>query len=112
MLDLQLTWATSLPVPAAAGESSVATPAPVVLLCIQGPSSSFSGCTGSLLLPVDFLQAGTALHWAAQAFLTEEHRFQSTGSVVVAHGLSGCEASGILPDQGWNPCPLHWQVDS
>ena len=26
------------------------------------------------------------------------------GSVVVAHG--------ILPDQGPNPCPLHWQADS
>ena len=21
-------------------------------------------------------------------------------------------ACGILPDQGLNPCPLHWQVDS
>ena len=37
---------------------------------------------------------------------------RTTGSVVVAHRLSGSEASGILPDQRWNPCPLHWQVDS
>ena len=37
---------------------------------------------------------------------------QSTGSVVVAHGLSCSAACGIFPDQGWNPCPLHWQVDS
>ena len=40
-------------------------------------------------------------------------------SVVVAHGLSSCGhglscsvARGIFPDQGLNPCPLHWQADS
>ena len=37
---------------------------------------------------------------------------QSAGSVVVAHGLSCSVACGILPDQGSNPCPLHWQADS
>ena len=35
-----------------------------------------------------------------------------TGSVVVAHGPSCSAACGILPDQGLNPCPLHWQADS
>ena len=39
-------------------------------------------------------------------------RLQSAGSVVVAHGLSCSPACGIFPDQGSNPCPLHWQVDS
>ena len=34
-------------------------------------------------------------------------RLQSTGSVVVVHGLSG-----IFLDQGLNPCLLHWQADS
>ena len=34
------------------------------------------------------------------------------GSAVVAHGLSCSVACGIFPDQGSNPCPLHWQVDS
>ena len=33
------------------------------------------------------------------------------GSVVVAHGPSRPEACGIFPDQGLNPCPLHWQAD-
>ena len=33
-------------------------------------------------------------------------------SLVVEHGLSCPEAYGIFPDQGLNPCPLHWQVDS
>ena len=36
----------------------------------------------------------------------------SAGSVVVAHGPSRSAACGIFPDQGWNPCPLHWQADS
>ena len=34
------------------------------------------------------------------------------GSVVVAHGRSCSAACGIFPDQGSNPCPLHWQADS
>ena len=34
------------------------------------------------------------------------------GSVVVAHRLSCSAACGIFPDQGSNPCPLHWQADS
>ena len=39
-------------------------------------------------------------------------RLQSTGSVVVAHGLSCSAACGIFPDQDSNPCPLYWQADS
>ena len=34
------------------------------------------------------------------------------GSVVAAHGPSCSAACGIFPDQGSNPCPLHWQADS
>ena len=34
------------------------------------------------------------------------------GSVVVAHGPSCSVACGIFPDQGSNPCPLHWQAES
>ena len=34
------------------------------------------------------------------------------GSVIVAHGPSCSAACGIFPDQGSNPCPLHWQADS
>ena len=30
----------------------------------------------------------------------------------MAHGLSCSTACGIFPDQGSNPCPLHWQADS
>ena len=54
------------------------------------------------------------------ASLIAEHGLQAhglqqlwhTGSVVVAHGLSCSMACGILPEQGSNPCPLHWQADS
>ena len=35
----------------------------------------------------------------------------SWAPVVVAHGLSCPMACGIFPDQGLNPCPLHWQMD-
>ena len=34
------------------------------------------------------------------------------GSVVVAHGSSCSVACGTFPDQGSNPCALHWQADS
>ena len=34
------------------------------------------------------------------------------GSVIVAHGPSCSAACRIFPDQGPNPCPGHWQVDS
>ena len=50
------------------------------------------------------------------ASLVVEHRLQmrrlSSCSVVVAHGPSRSAACGIFPDQGSNPCPLHWQADS
>ena len=34
------------------------------------------------------------------------------GSAIVAHGPSCSVACRIFPDQGLNPCPLHWQADS
>ena len=34
------------------------------------------------------------------------------GSAIVAHGPSCSAACGILPDQGPNPRPPHWQADS
>ena len=56
----------------------------------------------------------------AVASLVEEHGLQvyepqqlwHAGSVVVACRPSRSMACGILPDQGLNPCPLHWQADS
>ena len=98
------------------------------------------GCTGFLLLHSDFPQlwwAGTTLHCCTQAphcsrfsccgaqalgsqasvvathgFTSCRSGFQSTGSVFVLQGFSCSIACGIFPDQGLNPCPLHWQVDA
>ena len=53
--------------------------------------------------------AGLSLLWPLPLRSTGSRR---TGSVVVAHGLSCSAACGIFPDQGSNPCPLHWQADS
>ena len=38
--------------------------------------------------------------------------FRHAGSVIVTHGPSCSAACGIFPDQGSNPCALHWQADS
>ena len=48
----------------------------------------------------------------AVASLVAEHGLQSAGSVLVAHRLSCLSACGIFQDQGSNPHPLCWQVDS
>ena len=53
-------------------------------------------------------RAGSGL----QASVAVPPRLKSIGLVVVAHGLSCSQTQGILPDQGWNPRPLHWQMDS
>ena len=53
--------------------------------------------------------AGLSLSWPLLLRSTGSRR---AGSVVVAHGLSCSTACGIFPDQGSNPCPLHWQADS
>ena len=53
--------------------------------------------------------AGLSLSWPPFLRSTVSTR---AGSVVVAHGPSCSAACGIFPDQGLNPCPLHWQADS
>ena len=52
---------------------------------------------------------GLSLSWPLLLRSTGSRR---AGSVVVAHGPSCSVACGIFPDQGSNPCPLHWQADS
>ena len=39
-------------------------------------------------------------------------RLSSIGSIVLVHRPSCSETCGIFPNQGMNPCLLHWQVDS
>ena len=71
------------------------------------------GCVGSSLrcaelslrcpsLPV--AEHGLQARWPQQ--------LQRAGSAVVTQAPSCSAARGILPDQGSNPCPLHWQADS
>ena len=48
----------------------------------------------------------------SRALLLRSTGSRRAGSVVVAHGPSRSTACGIFPDQGSNPCPLHWQADS
>ena len=52
---------------------------------------------------------GLSLPWPLLLRSTGSRR---AGSVVVAHGPNCSAACGIFPDQGSNPCPLHWQADS
>ena len=93
----------------------------------------FFGCAGSSLLCVGFLYlrpTGATVCWGAWvshcggfsccraqaigawASVVVARGLKSAGSVVVAHRLSCSAACGIFPDQGLNPCPLHWQSDS
>ena len=48
----------------------------------------------------------------SQPLLLRSTGSRRAGSVVVVHGPSRSTACGIFPDQGSNPCPLHWQADS
>ena len=52
---------------------------------------------------------GSGASWASAVVAPE---LQRAGSVVVARGLTCSVACGIFPDQGSNPCLLHWQADS
>ena len=79
------------------------------------------GCGASSFLCEGFLQlaasGGHSSSWCAGLSLSRPLLLRSTGSrhagsVVVAHGPSCSVACGIFPDQGSNPCPLHWQADS
>ena len=51
-------------------------------------------------------------HSLSRPLLLQSTGSRRAGSVVVAHGPSCSAACGIFPDQGSNPCPLHWQADS
>ena len=66
----------------------------------------FSGCCEQGLL---FVVVHRLL--IVMASLVGSMGSRCTGSVVVAHRLSCSAACGIVPNQGWNPCLLHWQAD-
>ena len=66
-------------------------------LVVASVGHSSSRCTGLSL---------------SQPLLLRSTGSRHTGSVIVAHGPCCSTACGIFPDQGSNPCPLHWQADS
>ena len=53
--------------------------------------------------------AGLSLSWPLLLRSTGSRR---AGAAIVAKGPSCSAVCGIFPDQGSNPCPLHWQADS
>ena len=60
---------------------------------------------------------GHSSSWCVGLSLSRPLLLRSTGSrragsVIVAHRPSCSTACGIFPDQGSNPCLLHWQADS
>ena len=63
-------------------------------------------------------ERGATLHRGARAsslsrpLLLRSTGSRRAGSAIVAHRPSCSAACGIFPDQGSNPCPLHWQADS
>ena len=84
-------------------------------------SSFLSGCVGSSFLCQGFsLVAASGGHSSSRCaglslsrpLLLRSTGSRRAGSVIVAHGPRCSAACGILPDQGSNPCPLHWQADS
>ena len=76
----------------------------------------FSSCRGYSLVSVHelLIVAASVVElwlWGVRASVVVARGLQSTGSVVVAHGLSGPVVCGIFPDQGSNLCPLHCKAD-
>ena len=63
------------------------------------------GFTAALGLYLVVVSGGYSLLWCCTSS-------RCLGSEVMAHGLSCSMARGIFPDQGSNPCSLHWQVGS
>ena len=67
-----------------------------------------------------FLVAASGGHFSSrcaglsllQPLLLQSTGSRCVGSAIVAHGPSRSAACGIFPDEGSNPCPLYWQVDS
>ena len=83
--------------------------------------SCIFGCPASLLLHFGFLQlqkakqglslAGNGLLVAVASLVVEQGSGRAGFGSYGAPGLL-LRGSGLCPDQGSNPCSLHWQVDS
>ena len=67
--------------------------------------------TGSFLLCRLFFSYGA---WAFHCggFSRGERAVQNSGLIAAVRGFSCLTVCGIFLDQGSNPSPLHWQMDS
>ena len=78
------------------------------------------GCAGSLLLTWLSLVVASRGNSSCAAGASLCSGSSCCGSQAVARRLGSCVARrlscsatcGMFPGQEWNPCPLHWQVDS
>ena len=68
---------------------------------------AFSNC-GEQGLYSSLQCAGFSFQW----LLGRAQALGMQASVAVVCGFGSCMEGGIFLDQGSNPCPLHWQVDS
>ena len=82
----------------------------LLLQSIGSRHSSFNSCSSQHL--VLSLRSCSVWLQGAGPSVTVAPRLQSTSLAVVVHGLSCSTGCGIFPDQGSNPCLLHWQTDS
>ena len=94
----------------------------VVVVAVLGPHP----CMGFSLVAdregYSLLQCmGLSLQWllwlwstssSTRAAVVAVPGLESTASGVVMHGLRCSESCRIFPNQGSNPCLLHWQADS
>ena len=85
--------------------------------CVESGGCPLVWCVGFLLQWFLLLWSmGSKAHRLQQlqhvGSVVAAPRLQSTGSIVVMHGLSCSEVYEIFLTQGSNPCLLHWQVDS
>ena len=72
----------------------------------SAPASHGSGSRGWEAWPLGAWASAVAVRGCRSCGLW------STASVVVVQGFSCSVVCGIFPNQGLNPCPLHWQADS
>ena len=72
----------------------------------------FSGCGLQALERVDFSGCGLQALERLDVSVCGLQAWSAVTSVAAAQELSFPTACAIFPDQGPNPCPLHWQADS
>ena len=101
---------TVLPIGAPSSLSSIVVVGVLGLHCRVGFSlvgSEQGRCMGfASQWPLLLQSTGSRVHGLPELWL------RGSREQVVVHRLKGSAPCGFFPDQGLNPCPPHWQVDS